>query len=121
MGRPKGGRNREWTVEMKMEVLNYYFSGHSFKDTQKKFSIHSNRFLNKMISDYTNGGKEALKSSRKPGNPLAKYSSRKKLTELEEKEYEIMRLKIENMRLKKGYTEADAILAKKKSSEKNSK
>ena len=46
---------------------------------------------------------EGLKNKRKPGNPLAKYSSRKKLTEIEQLQYENMKLRIENERLKKGY------------------
>ena len=57
-------------------------------------------------------GIEGLQNKRKPGNPLAKYSNRKTLTELEKLEYENMLLRIENERLKKGYTEEDAIIAK---------
>ena len=48
-------------------------------------------------------GINGLESKKKPGNPLAKYSAKKELTEKEKLEYEIMKLKIENERLKKGY------------------
>ena len=58
---------------------------------------------------------------RKPGNPLAKYSRKKELTEIEQLEYENMILRIENERLKKGYTQEDVILAKEKLLEKNMK
>ena len=120
MGRPKGGANREWTAQMKMEVLNYHFSGHYKRETLSKYSISSYQFET-WKHRYLEGGIKALENKRKPGNPLLKYSSRKTLSELEQKEYEIMKLRIENERLKKGYTEADVILAKKKSKEKNSK
>ena len=43
------------------------------------------------------------KNKKKPGNPLSKYSSKKQLTELEQLEYENMKLRIEVERLKKGY------------------
>ena len=112
MGRPKGGKNREWTIDMKLQVVNYYFEGHSQKETMTKFKITSTRFFVKMIDDYNKDGIEGLKPKRKPGNPLAKYSSKKTLTEMEQLEYENMLLRIENERLKKGYTEEDAIIAK---------
>ena len=63
---------------------------------------------------YLNGGIDALENKRKPGNPLAKYSNRKELSEIEKLEYEVMKLKIENERLKKGYTSKEADLAKQK-------
>lgn len=43
----------------------------------------------------------ALKNKNKPGTPLAKYSRRKNLSKLEKLEYENMKLRIENERLKK--------------------
>ena len=48
-------------------------------------------------------GEETLENRRKPGNPLVKYSSRKELSDFEKLEYENMKLRIENERLKKGY------------------
>jgi transposase-like protein len=111
MGRPKGGTNREWSKEQKMEVLNYHFEGHSTMETLTRFKISSDQFR-KWINAYQKGGIEALQNKRKPGNPLAKYSRRKELTEIERLEYENMLLRIENERLKKGYTEKDATIAK---------
>ena len=73
------------------------------------------------IKRYKEGGIEALQNKRKPGNPLMKYSRRKELTETEQLEYEIMLLRIENERLKKGYTEKDVLLAREKSLGKNTK
>ena len=45
-----------------------------------------------------------LENKRKPGNPLAKIYSKKNFKNREEQlEYENMKLRIENERLKKGY------------------
>ena len=111
MGRPKGGKNRVWSKEQKLEVINYYFDGHGRVETCRHYSI-SREQLRIWINRYNEQGIEGLQNKRKPGNPLVKYSNRKTLTELEQLEYENMLLRIENERLKKGYTEEDAIIAK---------
>src|SRR5690606_41928941 len=63
------------------------------------------------------GGIEALENKRKPGNPLTKFSHRKQLSELEQLQYENMKLRIENERLKKGYTTKEVMEIKLKRSE----
>ena len=52
---------------------------------------------------YLEGGIKGLENKKKPCNPLSKYSSKKNLSKEEQLEYEIMKLRIENERLKKGY------------------
>ena len=111
MGRPKGGKNREWSKEEKLKVINYYLDGHTKIETTSVFSINQSQ-LYVWLTRYNEKGIEGLQNKRKPGNPLAKYSSKKNLTEIEKLEYENMLLRIENERLKKGYTEEDAIIAK---------
>ena len=118
MGRPKGGKNREWSKEEKLEVINYYLEGHTKIETTSVFSINQGQ-LYRWLTRYNEKGIEGLQNKRKPGNPLSKYSRRKELTELEQLEYENMLLRIENERLKKGYTEKDVIIAK--SSKRNMK
>ena len=59
--------------------------------------------LRNWVKKYVEQGEESLENKRKPGNPLMKYSRRKELSDLEKLEYENMRLRIENKRLKKGY------------------
>ena len=59
--------------------------------------------LSKWKKEYINKGIEGLIPKRKPGNALAKYSSKKNLTKEEQLEYENMRLRIENEMLKKGF------------------
>jgi hypothetical protein len=74
------------------------------------------------IKRYQEGGIEALANKRKPGNPLTKFQSRKTLTPLEQLQYENMKLKIENERLKKGYTIEEVMaIRQRRSSKKNIK
>lgn len=122
MGRPVGGKNKSWTSKEKYEVIEPIIKG----EISKKDRVNSLGLAYGMISNwilaYNKGGIEALENKRKPGNPLAKYSSRKELSYTEQLEYENMKLKIENERLKKGYTAKEADQAKqKKLSKKNLK
>ena len=121
MGRPKGGKNREWSKEQKYEIILPIINGEkSIRETGRMTGI-SHGMISNWVERYNEGGIEALENKRKPGNPLAKYSRRKELTEIEQLEYENMLLRIENERLKKGYTEGDVLLALEKLSEKNTK
>ena len=121
MGRPKGGKNKEWSKEQKYEIIRLILSGEkSSYDLESELGVSSGMIRN-WVRRYNEGGIEALENQRKPGNPLAKYSRRKELTPIEQLEYENMLLRIENERLKKGYTEKDVLLALEKSSEKNTK
>ena len=112
MGRPKGGTNKTWSAKEKYEVIrpiiDYEMSG-----TQRAKNLNMDKgMIAKWVRLYLDGGIAALENKRKPGNPLAKYSRRKELTEVEKLEYEVIKLKIENERLKKGYTAKEADQAK---------
>ena len=112
MGRSKGGKNREWSKEQKYEIIKYIINGEkSAHDLERELGIN-NGMICKWLKRYNEEGIKGLENKRKPGNPLAKYSRRKELTEIEKLEYENMLLRIENERLKKGYTEEDAAIAK---------
>lgn len=112
MGRPKGGKNREWSKEEKFKYVNMVISGEkSAREIEREYGI-VNSMVSNWIKRYNEQGIAGLQNKRKPGNPLAKYSNKKELTPLEQLEYENMLLRIENERLKKGYTEEDAIIAK---------
>ena len=58
---------------------------------------------NNWLKKYNERGIEGLENKKKPGNPLAKYSNKRNLTDIEQLQYENMKLRIENERLKKGY------------------
>ena len=56
-----------------------------------------------MDSKIFKGRRKKIRKKIKPGNPLSKYMHKKQLSDIEKLEYENMKLRIENERLKKGY------------------
>ena len=95
--------NRYWSKEEKIRIINRVIQdGLSSSQVAKDEDI-SGGMLRNWIKKYIEQGEESLDNKRKPGNPLLKYSKRKELSELEKLEYENMKLRIENERLKKGY------------------
>ena len=102
MGRPKGGSNRSWSKDEKLKyVLMVLNDEMSSRDIEKEYGIYHSMITN-WVQIYCEMGEDGLENKRKPGNPLAKYINKKKLTKDEEKDFELMRLRIENERLKKG-------------------
>ena len=103
MGRTKGGTNRYWPKEEKLRMISRVLNDYeSTWDVSRSENI-SNGMLNNWIKAYKEQGECGLECKRKPGNPLMKYSRRKELSKIEQLEYENMKLRIENERLKKGY------------------
>ena len=101
-GRPKGGKNRYYSKEEKLKYVKQMLNGRSCWDIERKEGIgHS--ITNRWLKKYNELGEDGLENQKKPGNPLVKYLNRKDLSEIEKLEYENMKLKIENERLKKGY------------------
>ena len=68
----------------------------------KTFDIFSQLWYNK-CEKYLEQGEVGLENKKKPGNPLSKYMNKKQLSDIEKLEYQNMKLRIENERLKKGY------------------
>lgn len=105
MGRPKGisTPKRNWSKNDKLKAVKRVLDNHeTAEDVRKELNINSG-LLHSWIKRYLKDGEKGLENKIKPGNPLAKYQQRKELTELEKLEYENMKLRIENERLKKGY------------------
>ena len=121
MGRKKGGTNKRWSAQEKYDVIKPIVEGKvSAEQRAKDLGIKSAGMVRKWVGLYLAKGIKGLENKRKPGNQLVKYQARKELTEIEKLEYEILKLRIENERLKKGYTKKEADQAKqKKSSKKN--
>ena len=95
--------NRYWSKEEKLRIINrVIIDGLSITQVSKEEDI-SLGMLSNWVNLYIKKGEDALENKRKPGNPLMKYSMRKELSDLEKLEYENMKLRIENERLKKGY------------------
>ena len=103
MGRPKGGINKYWSAEEKYKIIKPIIEFEKSSSQVTKETGINNGMLSIWVKKYNENGIDGLKPKKKPGNPLAKYSSRKELNETEKLELEIMKLKIENERLKKGY------------------
>ncbi len=112
-----------WTVEEKLNIITPVLETKiSIKQQARNYGI-SDGMLANWIKAYKEKGYEGLVNKRKPGNPLVKYSNRKELTDIEKLEYENMKLRIENERLKKGYfVEGDGtVLISTRLNKKNSK
>ena len=103
-GRPKGGKNKYWSVEEKYKIIKPILDYElSFREVTRRTGIN-NGMLSTWVQKYKEHGMEGLKNKTKPGNPLAKIYSKKNFKNREEElEYENMKLRIENERLKKGY------------------
>lgn len=122
MGRPKGGTNNMWSKEQKYKIILPIINGEISSVQRAKDLMLASGMIRNWVIAYNNGGIDALKNKRKPGNPLTKYINRKDLSYTEQLEYENIKLRIENERLKKGYTSKEADLIKqKKLSKKNMK
>lgn len=102
MARIRKEPNRYWSKEDKLKLINEVLEGKSSQEVARENDI-SGGLLRNWIIKYNNYGIESLENKKKPGNPLSKYSNKKNLTDIEKLQYENMKLRIENERLKKGY------------------
>ena len=102
MARIRKEPNRYWSKEDKLKLINEVLNGKSSQEVARENNI-SGGMLRNWIIKYNNYGEEILENKKKPGNPLCKYSKKKNLTYMEKLQYENMKLRIENERLKKGY------------------
>ena len=102
MSRIRKEPNRYWSKEDKLKLINEVLEGKSSQEVARENDI-SGGLLRNWIIKYNNYGIESLENKKKPGNPLSKYSNKKNLTDIEKLQYENMKLRIENERLKKGY------------------
>ena len=103
MTRIRKGPNRYWSKENKLKIVKEVLGGNSSGEVARKYDISSGMVRN-WVRKYREYGEEILINKKKPGNPMAKYYITKHFKSREEKlEYENMRLRIENERLKKGY------------------
>jgi len=103
MSRIRKEPNRYWSKEDKLKIINeVLINCKSSEEVAKEYDISSGMLRNWIIK-YNQYGESSLENKKKPGNPLVKYSSKKNLTDIEKLQYENMKLRIENERLKKGY------------------
>ena len=102
MGRPKGGKNKKYSYEFKLKVIQDRIDNHlSWSELEKKYEV-DNSVIIRWEKLYNEG---LLETGRvhKRGNPFAALHTSKSLTKEERLELENLKLRIENERLKKGY------------------
>ena len=94
--------NKYYSKEEKLKYVKQMLEGKSCWEIEREDGINHS-ITNNWLKKYNENGIEGLENKKKPGNPLSKYSNRKNLSEMEQLQYENMKLRIENERLKKGY------------------
>ena len=99
----KGQKFRQWTTEEKYKIIEPIIMLEKSSTQVTRETGINNGLITAWIKKYRENGIDGLKSKKKPGNPLARYSSKKFLTKEEKLEYENMKLRIENEMLKKGF------------------
>ena len=103
MGRPKGGKNRNWSKEEKLRVVLHNLDDKIGQQTIAREENISRGQVHSWIQKYLEGGPDALENRKKPGNPFAALSTSKSLTEEQRLKLIVEKQKIEIERLKKGY------------------
>ena len=101
MGRPKGGKNRKWSVEEKLRIINRHLEAHLPMGQVAKEEDISSGMLSNWIHKYLEGGETAL--AKRPGNPYAALHTSKHLGEEDRLRLIIAKQEVEIARLKKGY------------------
>ena len=100
----KGQKYKYWSVEEKYKIIKPILEYELTSGEVTRRTGINNGMLSTWVNKYKQDGIKGLENKRKPGNPMAKINSKKKFkNHVEELEYENMKLKIENERLKKGY------------------
>lgn len=121
MGRPKGGKNKRHTKEEKLCIVKDCLeNGLSSFEASNKYQINDG-LVRKWIRTYLKFGEDALDNKKKTGNHFSALHASKNLSELDRLKLENLKLRIENERLKKGYTEKEVKEAHEKLSKKNLK
>ena len=101
MGCKKGNKHKQYSKEEKLAIiLEAMENGNT--PTGRKYNLSDGMIAN-WIKKYHENGNNVVDNKYKRCNPLVKYQQKKNLTREEQLEYENMKLKIENERLKKGY------------------
>ena len=103
MGRPKGGKNRNWSKEEKLRVVLRNLDDKIGQRTIAREENISRGQVHSWIQKYLEGGPDALENRKKPGYPFAALSTSKSLTEEQRLKLIVEKQKIEIERLKKGY------------------
>ena len=99
----KGQHRRKWSKEQKLEIIKKHLNEHiSIKKLGREYEAdHS--MIARWVRDYSKDGEKALEEKKHPGNKYAVIHTSKNLSSEERLQLEVLKLQIENERLKKGY------------------
>lgn len=100
MGRPKGGKNRYYSKEYKLEIIQELLEGASTRSLSQKYGISKSN-INRWSQQYREQGKKGLENRRKPGNPFGGAHNKKHVTEVDRLRYELAKAEVEIVKLKK--------------------
>ena len=104
MGRPKGGKNRTWSPEEKLRIVERYYSSDI---SRRQLCIEekiSDGQLHSWIKKYETEGAEGLVAKTGlRGNSFSALHKAKDLPELKQMQLRIAKLEVDVERLKKGY------------------
>lgn len=103
MGRPKGGKNKTWTVEEKLQIVQRYLNEETSQPRLAKETGIAQSQIAGWVSKYVNEGEAGLINKRKTGNKFSALHSSNSLSEVERLRLIIAKQEIEIERLKKGY------------------
>ena len=99
----KGQHPRKWSKEQKMEIIEKHLKEHiSVRALGKEYDADRS-MIARWVRDYSRDGEKALEEKKHPGNKYAAIHTSKHLSSEERMQLEVMKLQIENERLKKGY------------------
>ena len=101
MEKKKGTVTNYYEKEYKEKIIKEALS-YGIQPMARKYQISAGMICN-WIKNYQENGNKVIDNKYKRGNPLSKYQHKKELTDMEKLQYENMKLRIENERLKKGY------------------
>lgn len=103
MGRPVGGKNKNWSKEDKLRIVKKYFEKEHGSRILAKEENMSDSLIRTWVGKYLKYGEEGLENKKKTGNHFSALHTSKSLTEVEKLKLTIMKQEIEIERLKKGY------------------
>lgn len=99
----KGQKKRVWTKEQKLEIVNKHLNEHiSVKALAQEYHADKSMICH-WVRDYIKSGTAAFEPKKHSGNPFAALNSGKNISETEKLKLQLLKLEIENERLKKGY------------------
>lgn len=104
MGRPKGTKNKAWTINDKIRIAEKYNSTSGSLRQISEEEVVNPYLVRKWAKQYLVDGEKAFIDKRhEKGNPFAALHRSKDLSEVKKLQLQVARLEIEVERLKKGY------------------